>query len=136
VKRILLDTNAYTAFKKGDRSAVEIIRAVETVGFSTVVLGELLSGFAAGRRAAGNRAELAELLDSPRVSVFAVDATTAQYYAHIYTGLRRRGRPIPTNDLWIAAAALQHGLAVFSYDKHFHEVDGLIVGEHPEDFMP
>jgi len=62
VKRILLDTNAYTAFKKGDRSAVEIIRAVETVGFSTVVLGELLSGFAAGRRAAGNRAELAELL--------------------------------------------------------------------------
>lgn len=136
MKRILLDTNAYTAFKKGDPGALEIIRAVETVGFSTIVLGELLSGFAAGGRAAKNRAELAELLDSPRVSVFAVDATTAEYYAHVFMGLRRKAKPIPSNDLWIAAAALQHGLAVFSYDRHFREVDGLIVGEQPEDFMP
>jgi len=136
VKRILLDTDAYSAFKKGDPAAVEIIRAVETVGFSTVVLSELLSGFAAGGRAARDRAELAELLDSPRVSVFDVDATTAEYYAHIHSGLRHKGKPIPTNDPWIAAAAVQHGLAVFSYDRRFRYVDGLIIGERPEDFMP
>lgn len=76
------------------------------------------------------------MLDSPRVPVFEVDATTAEYYAHVYGGLRRKGTPISSNDLWIAAAALQHGLAVISYDRHFREVDGLIVGEQPEDFLP
>ncbi|MDZ7659450.1 type II toxin-antitoxin system VapC family toxin [Fodinibius sp.] len=136
MKRILLDTNAYTAFKTGTPDAVQVFRIAETIGFSTIVLGELLSGFAAGGRAAENRRELTELLDSPRVSIFTADETTAEYYAHTYLHLRRKGAPIPTNDLWIAATALQHGLAVFTYDKHFLEVDGLLVGSRPEDFMP
>ena len=136
MKRILLDTNAYAAFKTGEAAAIEIIRGVETIGVSTVVLGELLSGFAAGRREADNRSELSAFLESPRVQVLPVDETTAEYYAHVFIGLRRKGRPIPTNDLWLAATALQHGLAVYSYDRHFQDVDGLLLGSRPEDFLP
>ena len=134
MRNILLDTNAYAAFKQGVPDAVEMIRHTSMIGVSSVVLGELLSGFALGSREAVNRQELNLFLDSPRVEVFPVDDRTAEYYAKIYQTLRNKGQPIPTNDMWIAATALQHGLAVFSYDRHFQAVDGLIVGTHLEDF--
>lgn len=136
MKKILLDTNAYAAFKRGDRDAVEILRRVETIGVSTIVLGELLSGFAAGSREVDNRRELSAFLDSPRVVIFPVDEDTAEFYAHTYLGLKRKGKPIPTNDLWIAATALQYGLAVFTHDQHFLEVEGLITGSRMTDFLP
>ena len=136
MRQILLDTNAYTAFKRGEQSAIEIIRLAETVGLSTIVLGELLSGFSAGRQEAKNRSELAAFLDSSRVLIIPVDDKTAEYYAHIYLSLRRKGKPIPTNDLWIAAAALQHGLTVFTHDSHFFEIDGVIAVDTPESLLP
>lgn len=136
MKQILLDTNAYAAFKRGDQDAVKIIRLAETVGLSTVVLGELLSGFSAGQRELKNRSELATFLESSRVLIVPVDENTAEYYAHIYLNLRRKGQPIPTNDLWIAATALQHGLTVFTYDKHFIDIDGILAGNRPEIFLP
>ena len=136
MKQILLDTNAYTAFKRGEQSAIEVIRLAETIGLSTIVLGELLSGFSAGQREARNRSELAVFLESNRVFIIPVDDKTAEYYAHIYLSLRRKGNPIPTNDLWIAAAALQHGLTVFTYDKHFFEIDGVIAVDSPESLLP
>ena len=134
MRNILLDTNAYAAFKQGASDAVEIIQHTSIIGVSGVVLGELLSGFALGSREAVNRQELNLFLDSPRVEVFPVDDRTAEYYAKIYQTLRNKGHPIPTNDMWIAATALQHGLAIFSYDRHFQAVDGLIVGTRLEDF--
>jgi predicted nucleic acid-binding protein len=60
---------------------------------------------------------------------------TAEHYAAVYRDLRRRGRSIPTNDMWIAASALQHGLAIFSPDGHFHEVSGLTIGTRLVDFV-
>ena len=136
MKKILLDTNAYAAFKRGDSEAVEILRRVEIIGISTVVLGELLSGFAVGSREMENRRELTAFLDSARIAIFPVNEDTAEFYAHAYRGLKRKGKPIPTNDLWIAATALQHGLAVFTYDRHFLEVEGLITGSRSTDFLP
>lgn len=59
----------------------------------------------------------------------------AEYYAHIYLSLSRKGKPMPTNDLWIAATALQHGLTVFTYNKHFFEIDVIIAGNTPESFL-
>jgi len=135
VKKILLDTNAYAAFKRGDSEAVEILRRVEIIGISTVVLGELLSGFAVGSREMDNRRELTAFLDSARIAIFPVNEDTAEFYAHTYRGLKRKGKPIPTNDLWIAATALQNGLAVFTYDHHFLEVEGLITGCRSTDFL-
>jgi predicted nucleic acid-binding protein len=136
VSPILLDTNAYAAFKRGDAEAVAILRTAETIGFSAVVLGELLSGFALGNREADNRRELSEFLASPRVTLLPVTEDTAGFYARVYQGLRRKGKPIPTNDLWIAATALQHGFAVFSHDRHFAEIDGLLTGQQLADFLP
>jgi tRNA(fMet)-specific endonuclease VapC len=122
MRQILLDTNAYAAIKRGEEEAVEILRRARAIGLSSIVLGELLSGFAAGRKAAENRRELSALLEFPPVIVISVDRDTSEFYSVVYLGLKRKGHPIPTNGLWIAARALQHGMAVFSYDKRFAEV--------------
>lgn len=99
------------------------------------MLGELLAGFVAGTREAVNRQELATFLASQRVILFGLDEKTAEFYATVYRNLRRKGRPIPTNDMWIAATALQHGLAVFSFDSHFQHIDGLAAGKALSDFL-
>ena len=136
MKRILLDTNAYAAFKRGDARTLDILRHAPEIALNATVMGELLAGFAGGKHAAKNRRELAEFLHSPRVRQLAVDAETAEHYAVLFTGLRKKGRPVPTNDLWVASSAMQHGYAVFSFDKHFAEMDNLIVGSMLEDFLP
>ncbi len=125
---VLLDTNAYTAFKQGVPDAVEIIQRAPQVVLCSVVIGELLAGFAVGSREEQNRQELQQFLTSTRVVIVAVDEHTATRYATIYRSLRAKGRPIPTNDMWIAAMALQYGCALFSFDGHFQAVDGLLVG--------
>jgi tRNA(fMet)-specific endonuclease VapC len=125
IRNILLDTNAYVAFKQGTADAVEVLQYTPRIGINSIVLGELLSGFAIGTREEENRQELEQFLASERVDQLVVDIETAAHYAVVYRELRRRGRPIPTNDMWIAATALQHRLAIFSHDEHFHEVAGL-----------
>lgn len=135
VNTILLDTNAYVAFKQGQPDAVDIVQRAAHLALSSTVLGELLAGFAVGSREAKNRTELQQFLVSDRVQIFFVDDRTATFYANIYRLLRNKGRPIPTNDLWIAASALQHGCALFTYDNHFVHVDGLLIGVTPTDFL-
>lgn len=136
MRPILLDTNAYAGFMRGDKEIVEVVAHAERLHLNGIVLGELLGGFAAGGREAKNRAELARFLDSPRVSVLPITANTADSYALVYLGLRRKGQPIPTNDLWIAASALEHGLALLTLDAHFGHVEGLRVGRRLDDFLP
>ena len=92
--------------------------------------------FAADDRETRNREILAQFLDSPRVSTLPVTQRTAGHYAQIHWVLRRKGRPIPTNDLWVAATALEHGFSVFTFDKHFEEVDTLLLCRQPEDLLP
>jgi len=135
VKNILLDTNAYVAFKRGQPEAVEIMQHAPSIGVNTVVLGELLGGFAVGKRTADNQQELQFFLASPRVIVLSVNENTAHYYATIYLDLRRKGKPIPTNDMWVAASALEHQFAIFTYDTHFDYIDGLIVVSSVADFL-
>jgi len=136
VKRILFDTNAYVAFKRGDPGAVEVVRLADRIGMNAVVLGELLAGFAGGSHVERNRRELAEFLGSPRVEVLLLGSGTAEHYARAFQSLRRRGRPIPTNDLWIAATALEHGYAVYTHDEHFQAIEGLVTGKTPAAFLP
>jgi tRNA(fMet)-specific endonuclease VapC len=136
MRPILIDTNAYTAFMLGEAAVVEVLAHAERICLSSVVLGELLGGFAAGTRESKNRAELARFMDSPRVEVVPVTAQTADSYALIYSALRRKGQPIPTNDLWIGASALEHGAALLTRDAHFAHIDGLRCGQRLEDFLP
>jgi tRNA(fMet)-specific endonuclease VapC len=125
VKGLLIDTNIYTHALKGDSQVVSLLRSASRLGISSISLGELLSGFKAGTRETENRKELMEFLDSPRVQVYLVDEDTAEFYAEILDRLRKQGQPIPTNDIWIAAIAFQHGLRLFSKDRHFEVVPGL-----------
>lgn len=136
MRPVLLDTNAYTAFMLGEAGVVDVVAHADKLYLNSIVLGELLGGFAAGTREPKNRAELARFLDSPRVETLPITAETADSYALIYAGLRRRGQPIPTNDLWIAASALEHGAALLTRDAHFSHVDGLRCGQRLEDFLP
>ncbi len=136
MRPVLLDTNAYTAFMLGQEDAVEVIAHADRLYLSSTVLGELLGGFAAGSREARYRGELARFMASPRVSVLPVTAVTADSYALLYASLRRKGQPIPTNDLWIAASALEHGAGLLTRDSHFSQVGGLRCGQRLNDFLP
>ena len=134
MRPLLLDTNVYSEFKRGDAEATQVLDHATEIAISVVVLGELPGGFEAGTRANANRQELNEFLDTQAVRVLAVDSDTAEIYAQIYRDLRRAGTPIPQNDMWIAATALQHSLALFTFDQHFHNVAGLTVGQTLADF--
>lgn len=136
MRPILLDTNAYSAFMLGASEVVEILAQADTLYVNSVVLGELLGGFAVGSREAKNRSELARFLASPRVAVLPLTAITADSYALIYASLRRKGQPIPSNDLWIAASALEHGAALLTRDAHFAHIEGLRSGQRLDDFLP
>jgi tRNA(fMet)-specific endonuclease VapC len=125
--RLLLDTSGYSAFKRGHSDVVELLRMATLITFNAIVLGELLSGFAAGSREERNRRELRELLSSDRVQVVPMGPETAERFATIHRLLRQAGTPIPTHDLWIAASAMEHGLRVATTDGHFRLVPMLPV---------
>lgn len=122
---VALDTNAYVAFKRGTKAAVELVACSPTLVLPAIVLGELRAGFAFGTRAAQNEAELIRFLGSPRVIVQAVDETVTLAYASLCRRLRREGRSIPTNDLWIAACGFAANAALATYDAHFGAIEGL-----------
>ena len=126
MKRIIIDTNFYTAFKRREGEAVRLLQYADFIGINTVILGELLAGFRCGTKERQNRRELDEFLDAPRVALLCIDEETADFYAQVYADLRQKGRPIPSNDLWLAASALQHGLALATYDEHFSAISGLL----------
>lgn len=92
-----------------------------------MVLGELCSGFRAGNRWAENVALLQQFLGKPSVRVLPITYETALRYAEIDVFLRRKGRPIPRNDVWIAASALEHGLQLLTLDLHFSEIPLLLI---------
>ncbi len=122
MKKILLDTSAYSALFRGDDQVKSILQEAEEISMTPVILGELLSGFSGGRFEFRNRQLLREFLATPRVRVHSLDGDTSERYAAIWLHLRRDGTPIPTNDLWIAASAMQHGLTVLTADRHFLKV--------------
>ena len=123
--RILLDSSAYSHLKRGHHRVAEIVRASEEVLLSLVVIGELLYGFRNGDRRERNIRELHAFLDNPYVKVAALSLTTADRYSRIAASLRAKGRPIPSNDIWIAAHAMETGADLVSHDRHFEQIDGL-----------
>lgn len=127
MKKIILDTNAYTAFKANDSRVFELLKRVDYIGMSSVVLAELYSGFKLGNREKKNRQELELFLNSPRVDILTISQETADFYALIFSELRKKGTPIPTNDIWLAACALQHGLTLATFDQHFNNICGLLL---------
>jgi tRNA(fMet)-specific endonuclease VapC len=123
--RVLLDTNAYTALLRGHSDVAGLVRRSEEVLISPVVAGELLFGFRNGTRYEANRRQLDAFLDSPFVRLLDITLVTAERFGRLAAGLRKKGRPIPSNDLWIAAQAMETGADLLSFDEHFAQIDGL-----------
>jgi tRNA(fMet)-specific endonuclease VapC len=123
----LLDTNAYVAFKRGSPAVAEFIRSSEQLVMSLVVLGELYFGFHDGGRFDKNVAELDSLLEHPDVSIASLTRATVDRFGRISAALKRQGTPIPTNDIWIAAQAMELGLELVTFDEHFQHVPGIVV---------
>lgn len=127
VNNLMLDTSAYSAFKCGHENALKAIQSTTKILMPVTVLGELFAGFSVGTQTEKNRDELNTFLQNGRVQVIPIKAKTAERYAIIYQYLRQMGRPIPTNDLWIAAAAMEYSATLLTADVHFTYLPQIIV---------
>jgi tRNA(fMet)-specific endonuclease VapC len=125
-RKVMMDTSAYAEFLRGSPGVKEAVQQADEIIFNPVVLGELMAGFLMGRNEKRNRAILKDFLSSPRVTIAEIDEETSERYAVIVHSLRIKGTPIPTNDLWIAASAMQYGLKVLTTDKHYLKVSQII----------
>lgn len=119
---VLLDTSVYSALRRGLPAVLEVVRNCDEVVLNPIVLGELRAGFLGGGRPQDNERILRSFLLSPRVRVVSIDQHTSAHYAEIKAALKAAGTPIPTNDVWIAASAAQHGLPVVTLDQHFERI--------------
>lgn len=135
MRPILFDTNAYASFKRNEAAIIEIIQHAELICVSPIVIGELLAGFDGGTKAKQNKSELQKFLESSRVIVYPITLDTSHFFSQIYCSLKSKGKPIPTNDMWIAAQALEQGCVVCTHDKHFSFVEGLISGNSITDLF-
>lgn len=120
-----MDTNAYAGLMRGSEAVAARVRKAEAIVFSSIVAGELLYGFRHGGRYEANRDQLEAFLGNPFVTLVPVTLTTADRFGLIAATLRAAGTPIPVNDIWIAAHAMQTGADLISFDAHFDRVPGL-----------
>lgn len=117
--------SAYSHFRRADPQVVAIVSTSRWLGVPAIVLGELRHGFHYGRRYDQNEQLLREFLGHPFVELLEVDDETSSHYAALTVQLRRLGRPIPTNDAWIAALSIRERAPVLTYDQHFKELPGV-----------
>ena len=121
--RFLLDTNIVIALFAREAAVQQRLAEASEVFVPSIVLGELYYGARKSTRVIENLARIDEFVASS--TVLLCDRATAQQYGDIKNKLRAKGRPIPENDIWIAAIAMQYQLTLVARDGHFHEVDGL-----------
>lgn len=123
--KLALDTNRYRDLCDGDAEVVRLMEEADSIHLPFVVIGELRAGFALGKKGRENEAVLQRFLMKPGVEVVYPGDATTHSYASLFRQLRQQGTPIPTNDLWIAALALEHGLVLCSRDGHFEHLPQL-----------
>jgi len=123
--KIVLDTNAYLDLFCGDNRVLDALAEAESVYLPVTVIGELLTGFRGGTREARNRGQLKDFTRRPTVRVLQTSPEIADIYSELVHSLRRKRNPIPTNDIWIAAHAIDQGAALITFDRHFDKIDGL-----------
>lgn len=125
MKNILLDTNCYSAYLIGDEKVFNVLAAADRVWMSTVVLGELYTGFKGGSRLLENYSQLEIFLAKPTVHLLDVGQETAEIFGELKFRLKQAGTPLPINDVWIGAHAMETGSVLVSYDQHFTNISGL-----------
>jgi tRNA(fMet)-specific endonuclease VapC len=125
MNKALLDTNAYIRLVAGDERILAHLEEVDQIYMSVFGLGELYAGYRAGDREKQNKQILEKFLDNSDVVVLDATRVTAENYGLIKSALKKSGRIIPLNDIWIAAQALETGSVLVTYDSHFLAVPGL-----------
>ena len=121
--RFLLDTNAIIALQRDDAALKTLLASATDVFIPVVAVGELYFGAYKSQRVEENRRAVAAFIAN-RV-LLPVDADTTDIYGQIKQQLRAKGRPIPENDIWIAAQSIQHDLILITDDAHMGEIDTL-----------
>ncbi len=121
-----MDTSAYVGFKRSVEEVIEIIVSAESILFSPIVVGELMFGFRNGNRFKKNMDDLNNFLQHEAVDIIQIGKITSDRYSRIASHLKRQGTPIPSNDVWIAAQAMEHGIELITSDRHFENIAGLI----------
>jgi tRNA(fMet)-specific endonuclease VapC len=126
--RVALDTNRLTDFFRGDTELTNWLGTCEEVWIPLVVLAEMKAGFYGGEQRRRNEGLLQRFLAKKTVGVLLPSRATAEQYARLFVQLKRAGTPIPDNDLWIAALALEHDLVLITRDRHFQCIPQLLCG--------
>jgi tRNA(fMet)-specific endonuclease VapC len=121
--KFLLDTNIVSAWLKGESAIADKIDKAREIHIPVIVIGELYYGALFSTQIEKNTRDIKDI--TSRYSILPVDEETALLYGTIKAELRKKGKPIPENDIWIAAVARQYNLTVATRDKHFNEIDGL-----------
>ena len=125
VSRLVLDTSAYSHFRRGHARTLDALARAERVLIPATVLGELEAAFALGGRARENRRGLDDFLAEPFVDLIETSASVARHYGRVFAALKRAGTPLPVNDIWIAAATLDCGGTLLTFDRDFERIGGL-----------
>lgn len=125
IERLVLDTSAYSRLRAQHQATADQIARADAVLLPVTVIGELEAAFRLGARVAENRVALADFMAEPFVFVLDVTKSVAKRYGEIYADLRRKGSPVPSNDIWIAAATLDCGGHLLTFDTDFQRFDGL-----------
>jgi len=125
MKKILLDTNAFTALAYGNEKVREFLSQADKIYLPYVVVAELFYGFKKGNRETKNRAVLKAFEAKLEVTRIYATAETLEIYSEVFLELKNNGTPIPVNDVWIAACAIETGSVVVTFDKHFTNISKL-----------
>ncbi len=125
MKKILLDTNAYSNLMNGNEEIFNVILNADIVFFPTIVVGELHAGFWGGSKFQQNKKQLAAFLTRSNIEVVNISVETAIIFGELKYKLKNKGKPIPINDVWIAAASIENGALLVTLDNHFFEIEGL-----------
>lgn len=125
MKKIILDTNAYSRFLVGDEKVLDALSTSETIYMCIFVLGKLYAGFYGGNKENKNREILQRFLLKPPVKILHAGVETAEIFGQLKNTLKQAGKPLPINDVWIAAQTLETGSILITYDLHFQCVPGL-----------
>ena len=122
---ITLDSNAYSAYMRGDEAALNALATAHKVYVPLCVIGELHYGFRGGSKLRDNLLQLQKFMEKPTVEVWLPTEETAVIYGEVMDTLKRIGSPIPINDVWIASGTIESGSKLVTYDRHFNSIPGL-----------
>jgi len=130
MKKVLLDTDAYSRLLRGDENVLNIISKADIVYMSIFVMAELYTGFKGGSKEKENKIILEQFIERPTVEIIEGSLETSEIFSEIKYNLKISGNPIPINDIWVASHVKETASVLITYDLHFKMISGLRIWEY------